>query len=136
MRANSPCGCSPWHAPWNQPVHKLLGNARTRVLFLHFAADCLDNLKLVWINHFDLGFVRYKGRDTNIRQRRSELDVVRTKFSGGTPLLQCVSRVKCGSKRDVLLVEAFQARVAVEKKRAIIKCSGFAPEQIAVSGVE
>jgi hypothetical protein len=67
MRANSPCGCSPWHAPWNQPVHKLLGNARTRVLFLHFAADCLDNLKLVWINHFDLGFVRYKGRDTNYR---------------------------------------------------------------------
>jgi hypothetical protein len=59
-----------------------------------------------------------------------------SKFSGGTPLLQRISRVECGSHSDVILIESFQATVEVEKKGAIIKGSGFAPEQIAVSGVE
>ena len=108
----------------------------SNVHFSHLAADCFHDLKLVWVNHLDLGLVTHKSRDANVRQRRSERHIIRPKLPGGAPFIKRVPRIKRGSNGKVIRFEAYLAAKAVETKAPVVEMSSLAPDQVTVNGVE
>ena len=102
----------------------------------HFAANCFDDLKLVCVNHLDLGLVTHKSRDANVRQRRSEFHVVGPKLPGGAPFLKGVPGIERGTNRRVIRLKACFPAKAVEHEAPVIQKTRFASDQVAVHSVE
>lgn len=99
------------------------------VHFAHLAAHCFHDLKLVCVNHFDLGLVTHKSSDTDVCQRRSEFHVVGPKLPGGAPFLECIPGIERGLNRKVVRFEACLPAKAAEKEAPVVEKSGFAPDQ-------
>jgi hypothetical protein len=60
----------------NPPCRQSTSNTR----FPDSASHRLDNLQFVGIDDLDLRLAAHESRDANVRQRRSELDVIRPNF--------------------------------------------------------
>lgn len=58
------------------------------------ASHRLHNLQFVGIDDLDLGLAAHESRDANVRQRRSELNVIRPEFPRGALFLQRVTGIK------------------------------------------
>ncbi len=76
-----------------QPKAEEVESAISNFNLLNFAAHCLNYIKFVWIDHFDLGFTANKSRDANIISGGFKFYVIGSELSYAIAAFERISRI-------------------------------------------